>query len=325
MIEPPVQSLLASSEPSIRYKALVTILGTSVSEPQVRQVQEEVRQSRRAETLLLGRGADGLISCHPYAKWYGAHWVLATLADLGYPPGDESLIPLRDQTLEWLTSKDYERWIRKPKRGPVRIHASIDGNALFATLMLGLPDPRLDILVERLLSYQWPDGGWNCDIDSKGETSSFDETLIPFRALALHARLTANAETRKAALRAAEVFLCRGLYKRRSDGRVIKRHYVKLHYPCYWHYDILFGLKVMAEAQLIADRRCGDALDLLESKRLPDGGFPAEERYYQASAKIIPSRHSLVDWGGTSRLHMNQWVTADALAVLHAAGRRPTG
>jgi hypothetical protein len=31
---------------------------------------------------------------------------------------------------------------------------------------------------------------------------------------------------------------------------------VKLHYPCYWRYDILFGLKVMAEAGFIRDGRC---------------------------------------------------------------------
>ena len=30
---------------------------------------------------------------------------------------------------------------------------------------------------------------------------------------------------------------------------------------------------------------------------------------------------SLVDWGGTSKLRMNEWVTADVLYVLKAAGR----
>jgi len=28
-----------------------------------------------------------------------------------------------------------------------------------------------------------------------------------------------------------------------------------------------------------------------------------------------------VDWGGTSRTRMNEWVTVDALAVLLSAGR----
>jgi len=246
------------------------------------------------------------------------------LADLGYPPGDETLIPLRDQVLEWIASHEYEtRLIRRRKTGPVRIHGSVDGNAIFAILTLGLGDPRLDILIGHLLDYQWPDGGWNCDLKAKGATSSFDETLIPFRALALHARLTGNSDSRKAAQKAAEVFLSRRLCWRRSDGGVIRRGYIKLHYPCYWHYDLLFGLKVMAEAGFIGDARCKDALDLLESKRLSDGGFPAERAYYQATTRIVRSGCSLVSWGGVSSRHLNEWVTVDAMAALKASHRLP--
>ena len=102
----------------------------------------------------------------------------------------------------------------------------------------------------------------------------------------------------------------------------IKKHrrFVKLHYPCYWQYDILFALKVMAEAGFKDDVRCRDALDLLESKRLPDGGFPAERKLYIAAEQ---PKHgaSLVDWGGTSRRRMNEFVTADGVYVLRAFGR----
>ena len=85
-------------------------------------------------------------------------------------------------------------------------------------------------------------------------------------------------------------------------------NFLKLHYPCYWHYDILFGLKVMAEAGFIDDPRCADALHLLESKQLPDGGFPAEARYYRVDDKKLTG-HSRVDWGGTSKVHLNPFVT----------------
>lgn len=132
--------------------------------------------------------------------------------------------------------------------------------------------------------------------------------------------MTSNQESKAAAERAADVFLKRRLYKRQSDGSVMADDFVKLHYPCYWHYDILFGLKVMAEAGFIGDERCTAALDLLESKRLPDGGWPAEKKYYRVTNKRTSGR-SLVDWGGTSKRHMNEWVTADTLYVLKAAGR----
>ena len=105
-----------------------------------------------------------------------------------------------------------------------------------------------------------------------------------------------------------------------DDGEIIRNDFTLLHYPCYWRYDILFGLKVMAEAGFIDDPRCCDALDLLESKRLPDGGFPAEKRYYQTRDLQI-SGFSTVNWGGASKRRSNDFVTVDALFVLKAAGR----
>jgi hypothetical protein len=185
---------------------------------------------------------------------------------------------------------------------------------------LGLADERTDELAQRLMTWQWPDGGRNCDKNPGATHSSFMESLIPLRALALHAQVTGNRRSREAAERAAEVFLKRHLYKRQADRSVIQGDFVRLHYPCYWHYDILFGLKVMAEAGLIGDLRCQEALALLESKRLPDGGFPAEKKYYRVTDRRTSSR-SLVDWGGTGQRRMNEWVTADAPSVLKAAGR----
>ena len=307
--------LLASDEPSIRLKVRAGVLGEAPGP----EAGEEVRQSERVRVLLSERGADGTIANHPYTKWNGAFWVLATLADLGYPPGDESLVPLRDQVYGWLVSAYHEqRWV-PPVDGRSRMHASQEANAVWSLLTLGLADEGVERLVGRLLATQWPDGGWNCDPRATGRTSAFGESLIPLRALALHARVTGSKRSHDAAARCAEVFLTRRLFRRRSDGSVIHPEFVDLHYPCYWRYDVLFGLKVMNEAGFLRDGRCSDALDLLESKRLPDGGWPAEGRFYGAGA----GRRSLVDWGGANRRRSNPWVTADALGVLTAAGRRP--
>ena len=72
----------------------------------------------------------------------------------------------------------------------------------------------------------------------------------------------------------------------------------------------------------LSDPRCADALDLLESKRLPDGGFTADVKYYKVSqAKIEGSGVSFVDWGGTSKKTMNEFVTVHALSILKKAGR----
>ena len=57
-----------------------------------------------------------------------------------------------------------------------------------------LADGRTDELVNRLLKWQWPDGGWNCDKRPEADSSSFMETLIPLRALALYASICGGCQ-----------------------------------------------------------------------------------------------------------------------------------
>ncbi len=315
-----IEKLFDSEEAVISYKVRAHLLDESPDTPAMRQLQSEIKTCERVQRLLSERGVGGKIPYHPYRKWCGAHWVLVMLADMDYPAGDEELTPLREQVYNWLFSDGR---IRASKRntlaGRTRMCASMEGNAIFSMLKLGLADERVDELVERLLGWQWPDGGWNCDKKPEAHVSSFMETLIPLRALALYGQLTGNTRAQRASKRAAEIFLERRLFKRLSDGKIISNDFLKLRYPCYWHYDILFGLKVMAEAGFLKDPRCSEALEALESKRLPDGGFPAEWKHYTLASEMGNGR-SLVDWGGTSAKRMNPFVTVDALYVLKQAG-----
>jgi hypothetical protein len=329
-----VAELLTSDEPAIRWKVRANVLGEDRASAPMRVLEAEVRDSPRIRSLLerhVGVAADDRLSI--YAKWQGAHWVLTALADLGYPAEDPVLEPLRDRILKaWLDPLFYRDFVvdaradAYKRRGvPVmegrhRRCASQQGNALLATIRLGLTDDRTDRLVERLLAWQWPDGGWNCDKEPTADTSSFMETLPPMRGLAAYAAATGDDRARGAAERATNVFLERRLYKRRSDAQVIHPEFTKLHYPLYWHYDIIAGLKAMAELGRVQDPACVDALDLLASKRLPGGGWPAEAKYYKASTTVALGNDD-VDWGGTSSRRMNPWVTVDALAVLRASGR----
>lgn len=76
----------------------------------------------------------------------------------------------------------------------------------------------------------------------------------------------------------------------------------------------------MAEMGLIRDPRCRKALDLLERKQLPRGGWAAEKRLYKVSSSVGTHTDS-VDWGGARKAEPNEWVTVDALSVLTAAER----
>jgi hypothetical protein len=330
-----IDRLLKSDEPSVRWKVRADVLREPSDSAAMRQLREEVRRSPRVGALLKDRGPDGrsLVSKGVYAKWQGAHWVLAALADIGYPPGDEALRPMAGQLQDaWLTDDFYQEFEATSKasvynrrgvpvmEGRYRRCASQQGNALRSLCALGLTDDRTPKLVERLLYWQWPDGGWNCDKNATADTSAFAETLLPMRGLTAYANAHSSTEAHQAARRASEVLLSRRLLYRRTNGELIHKEFTRLHYPLYWHYDVLGGLRGLAELGALADDRCADALDLLESKRLSDGGWPAESRYYKTSDEISLG-NDYVDWGGTSSRRLNEWTTVDALYVLREAGR----
>lgn len=312
--------LIQFPDPILKYRLLVDVMGISPHGPQAEIAQQELRSSPRIQSMLADRDPEGhLLPLNVYDKWLGAHWVLYLLAEWGYPPGDSTLLPLREQELDWLFSAAHKKNIRLID-GRIRRCASQEGNALFSLLTLGIADERCDELAQRLATWQWPDCGWNCDKHPAASHSSFHESLIPLRALSLHSRLTGNGESRQAAERAADVFLSRRLFRRRSNGQVIDPHFLELHYPFFWHYDVLFGLKVMAEGGWLSDPRCAEALDWLESRRLAEGGFPADARWYTVTDREVSGRSS-VDWGIVSKNKPNPFVTVMALSILRTAGR----
>jgi hypothetical protein len=302
-------------EPALAWKVAVNLRESSPDSSEAKQASQTVRSSPLVQQLLASRDATG----HAYSKWTGSHWILSLLADLGYPTGDPALQPLMEETYQAWLSPRHEEHIHLID-GRTRRCASQEGNAAWSSLRLGLADDRTQELVARLIKWQWPDGGWNCDRRPQAINSSFMESLIPLRALALYAHQTGDPKASKAAEKAAEVFLKRQLFLRLRDGLLMDPHFLLLHYPPYWHYDILFGLKVMTEAGFIQDSRCEKALDTLAAMRLPDGGFPAGESYSRNSKPGI-SGYTPVRWGSLSKSKMNPFVTADALFVLQSAGR----
>ena len=323
--------LLKSDEPSIRFKTLINILDEDPGSQKIKLLQKEIKNSARVRLLLQTRSLGGK---NIYAKWQGAHWVIAILADIGYPDGDVSLRRLKEWLLNYWLNEYYfkETVIESGKNsygsagvpvieGRFRRCASQHAGVLWSMLKLGLYDKKTGELVNLLLKWQWPDGGWNCDRRPGADTSSFMETIFPLRALSLYSNINKDEAAASAVGLAAEVFLKRKLYKRISDGQIIRPEFTCLHYPLYWHYDILAGLKVMAETGFIKDPRCADALGLLESKVLTGGGFPAEKKYYTKVSSVVSHGADWVSWGGTGKKKMNEWVTVDALYVLKAAGR----
>lgn len=267
----------------------------------------EERDEARIATLL------EFPDVHPYKKWSGSHWRLVALADLGARPPQTALAKPMGQVLGWLAPEGGVEARRLRNGMPLR-HASQEGNAIYAFTTLGVRDPRVRVLVDRLLEDQWPDGGWNCNPNASGRRSSFHESVTPAIGLAVYGSAKNDAEATAAARRTAELLLDHRLFKRASTEEPIHPSFIELHYPPYWHYDVLQGLVLCHRLGILDDPRAQDALDLLESRRDGRGRYPAR-------SWISSANKDVVSWG---RSPDNDMLNRRADSVLRAAGRLQT-
>ena len=157
----------------------------------------------------------------PYRKWWGLHWRLVSLADFDLPVDTAdvraTLDGAIDRELAWIANPRHLDAIPKID-GLYRSDASMEGNAVYAASRFGhAEDPRTRSLVARLLEWQWPDGGWNCDRRSSGYRSSFHESWATAIGLAAYHDATGDAEALTAARRTAELLLEHRIY-RTLDG-----------------------------------------------------------------------------------------------------------
>ncbi len=315
--DPTVAWLLGSEEPAVRFLALTTLLGKSAGSAEVRQARERIPEGPWVRALLAGQRADGGFGVHPYKKWTGAHWRLVSLVELGLPADDPRGRRAVEPVLRWLGG-DAHRGRVPTLAGRVRRCASQEGNALAVASRLGMAgDPRVRRLAQDLATWQWPDGGWNCDKDPRADHSSFYESLAPMWGLIEYHRATGDDGALGAARRAAQLFLRHRLFRSEETGEVIDPQWLQLHYPLYWHYDILQALRVLALVVPLRGPRVREALDVIERKRLPGGPWRAEG-FYWAPPGRRSSQVEVVDWG---RQGPNPMITLNALRVLKAAGR----
>lgn len=313
--DPAVAFLLRSDEPAIRRATLLELLDAAPGDAAVRDTSRNLFAGPLVAGLVAGMRADGSFGVHPYAKWSGAHWRLVSLADLGVTAADDPrLVRAYEPVLRWLGPAHRERV--PVIDGLARRCASQEGNALLVGVHLGLAgDERVAALASSLVRWQWPDGGWNCDKRPGARHSSFNETWHAAIGLARFAAAADDGDARAAAQRAAEFVLRHRVLFSERTGRLVHPSMAKLHYPPFWHYDLLAGLRVLAATGRLGDPRASGALDRLVAARRPDGSWQAGGRWWRP-----PGSHGtnteVVDWGrGPSAP-----LTLSILRVLRAAG-----
>jgi hypothetical protein len=195
----------------------------------------------------------------------------------------------------------------------------MDGNAAWAAIRLGLAsDARVATIVERLVEWQWPDGGWNCDKRPAAAHASFNESLPPLRALAAYARSGTRPDLARDAATAADAaaafLLAHRVDRSHRTGELAHRAIARLAWPAYWHYDRLGGLRALREAGRLDDPRTAGALESLAAAATADGRWVPDTRFWKGPGRP-GSNVECVAWGRDGETRM---LTLLALEVLGA-------
>lgn len=319
----------ASDLPALRRLALMRLEGRTADDPDVVALAGALDVDPWVAPLFAGAeriDASGTrVPVHPYQKWRGAHWRLVTLAELDIGRNVDAAAGPIDEAFysvaEWLEAPAREARAR-PVAGRVRMCGSQEGNALWAACRLGLgADPATARMAARLVAWQWPDGGWNCDPRPAAAHSSLHETWIPLRGLAAYATTGADPGLRAAAVgaaaAAADFLLRHRLVEQEHGPALIDPSFLRLRWPPYWHYDLLAGLGALREAgpAHLLDPRAAPALARLDRLRGSDGRWHAGGRWWRTPGSLGPNVE-LVDWGADGEAAM---LTLGALAICAAA------
>lgn len=306
----PLTDWLLEADPSLRWQVMRDLLGASDHE--VAAERARIATDGIGARLLALQGADG--------TWGGVAWnrggdstmhVLMLLRDLGLDPAGEparrAVARVRDQVTwrgcgpeECDGSSFFEGEVEPCINGQV---AAV--GAYFGEDVAGL--------VGRLVGGQLADGGWNCEVENGSTRSSFNTTICVLEALLEWERAgRATPDVVEARLRGQEYLLARRLLRRRSTGAPIVRDrkdgsdWTRFAFPTWWHYDVLRALEHLRSAEVPADDRVTEAVDLVAGKRDGDGRWALDRRH----PGTMPVELDEVE-GRPSR-----WVTLRALRVL---------
>jgi hypothetical protein len=241
-----------------------------------------------------------------FPEWTSTTWSLKLLRDFGVDPG--SAEARRSVRLV----RDNVRWEHAGEPFFAgEVEPCINGRAVAIGAYFG-EDVRG--IVDRLLSEQMSDGGWNCEQENGSTRGSFHTTIEVLEGLLEYEKATGGSpDVSAACLRGQEYLLERRLLRRVTTGGVINPAWMQFSYPTFWHYDVLRGLDYLRAAGIVADERVAEAIDLVESKRDADGRWPLENPH--------PGRlHFEMDEGEG---RPSRWNTLRAVRVLRWRDQTP--
>jgi hypothetical protein len=304
---------LLDSDPAIRWQVMRDL--TDASADDVAAERARVTREGWGAQILAQQPPDGVWGGGAYVpEWTSTTTTLQLLRAFGLDPTTEDArraIELVRANARWeyddLPYFDGE------------VEPCINGQAVAIGAYFGQD---VKVIVDRLLTEQMDDGGWNCEQERGSTRGSFETTINVLEGLLEYERATgAKPEVTAARLRGREYLLERHLLRRLSTGELAQPRWLYLGFPNGWHYDPLRALDHLRDAGVAADARMAEAISIIESKRDADGRWPIEHAHHDK----LP-----VDFGERDG-EPSRWITLRALRVLRwaqgaerSAAARPT-
>jgi hypothetical protein len=250
-----------------------------------------------------GQWGDGVAT--PF--WWSNMYTLVFLRDLGIDPTSaraRRAIDLVRQNVNWGPEFGNSPFFEG------EVEPCINGRVVALGAYFG---ERSDRLVDRLLSEQLADGGWNCEAERGSVRSSFHTTICVLEGLlAFEQAFGAAPAVTDARNRAQEYLLERRLLRRLSTGDIIDPMWTQFAFPPLWHYDVLRALDYLRAADIEPDERVEEAITIVLERRQIDGRWLLDLRH----------RNTLYEELTGPVGAANRWITLRALRVLDWYARR---
>ena len=271
---------LLESDPALRWQVLRDL--TDAPPEQVRAERELVATHGWGARLLALQGADGQWDGGTYwpdhdddphgQPWTATTYTLLLLRDFGLNPAS------REARRAVSLVREKSRW--EEGNQPFfegETEPCINGMVVGLGAYFG---ENVDTVVERLVSEQLPDGGWNCEAGHGSTRSSFHTTICVLEGLRQHEHAAGGTGASRAARRRGEEYLLdRRLHRRKSTGSEVDPGWLQFSYPTRWFYDVLRGLDYFRSAGGTPDERLGEAAEVVRSRQQPDGTWLLENTH----------------------------------------------
>ncbi len=300
---------LLDSDPSLRWQVMRDLIDAPA----------EAVAFERSRVAREGWGARLLGLQDEHGQWggeeYSQDWTCTTytlllLRQLGVDPSSDDMrravVRVRD-TVVW------KYWDNRPFFTG-EVETCINGMVLALAAYFGELGGT-DGLLQKLLGEQLEDGGWNCLAPQESRRSSFNTTITMLEAL-WECERVAGPDPVVAAARARgeEYLLQRHLFRRLSNGTVIKPTWLQFSFPPRWRYDVLRALDHLRSTGAAPDERCREAIDLVLSKRGPDGRWPLENPHEGAVFfDLEPGAGAPSRWNTLRAMRVLRWYDRSLL------------